>query len=251
MARTRAWGARGRRFESCLSDTMPTRVASELRQLLQKLYTAPQYQSYFPISINWNQGEFLVQLLKQYRPKRVLELGSGYGISAIWIQLGLPTTSKHVSVDPWAEHPALIKKALKSTKHILTTQFTSQQYLAKLETQKNQPKPDFIVMDADNRFDGCISDFYFANHLQKPGDVIIMRNCWNPSVRMAARFVVTNLPYRLVGVPSVINWWMQHLHSIGLGWLLYHTTKRYTAEWVVLEKTASDTRPWHHFRRFW
>lgn len=221
-----------------------------LIRLLKKIYGSARNQELFPASINWQQGLYLSELLRKLQPRNILELGSGHGVAALWIQSAIPAVTKHISVDPWTEYPPEVLTALKKTNHTLITTHTSQQYLADLETKSTGLKPELIILDADNHFDGCMADLYFATKLLRPGGHLVVRNCWNPSVRLALRFGITNLPYRLEGVPSFVHWWIKHLSRFGLGWVLYHTTRHYTAEWCVLQKTAADTRPWNHFQQF-
>ena len=221
-----------------------------LIRLLKKIYGSARYQELFPVSINWRQGLYLSELLRRLQPKNILELGSGHGVAALWIQSAIPTATKHISVDPWTEYPQEIRIALKKTNHTLITTHTSQEYLANLGKKSLKTYPDIIVADGDERFDGCMADLYFATKLLRPGGHLVVRNSWNPSVRLALRFAITNLPYRLEGVPNFVHWWIKHLSRFGLGWVLFHTTRHYTAEWCVLQKTAADTRPWNHFRQF-
>lgn len=220
-----------------------------LTSLLTGIYSATNTQQLFPISINWQQGNYLAALIQQHNPRAVLELGSGFGLSSIWIQSALSSRSSHTAVDPWAEHLPKIRAALSKRHYKLITAYTSQEYLARnLSTLKE--KIDFIFMDADNRFDGCLTDCYFANQILKTNGILVIRNCWNPSVRRVCQFMLTNLPYHLVGVPSWINWLIKHMPTHGMGWLLYHTTLRYSAEFCVLKKTATDNRKWNHFATF-
>lgn len=217
--------------------------------LLQDLYTQPTSPQLFPISINWQQGQLVADLITQYHPNYILELGSGFGISSLWIQSATTQQSTHCAVDPWATHLPKIKKALKHSKYRLETDYTSQEYLAQNLTYL-KGKLDFVLMDADNRFDGCMTDCYFTNQALKTGGVLVLRNSWNPSVRRVVQFMLTNLPYELASVPRWVSWLIKRMPQVGRGWLLYHSTRHYSAELCVLVKTAVDNRAWNHFKPF-
>lgn len=220
-----------------------------LISLLNNIYSAEETHQLFPISINWHQGKYLVTLVRQRNPQTVLELGSGFGLSSLWIQSALSSQSTHIAIDPWANHLPKIKAALVTRRYKLVTTYTSQEYLARNNSALKE-KLDFIFMDADNRFDGCLTDCYFANQALKTNGILVIRNCWNPSVRKICQFMLTNLPYRLEGVPHWVNWLIKHMPIVGMGWLLYHATQQYSAEFCVLKKTAADKRKWNHFKSF-
>ncbi len=220
-----------------------------LKNLLKSIYTEPVSPSLFPISINWQQGTYLASLVGAYNPKTVLELGSGFGVSSVWIQSKLARKSTHIAIDPWAEHLPEIEKVLAHTNYSLVTSATSQEYLARMDHARKQ-KVDLIFMDADERFDGCLTDCYFSNRILNENGLIVIRNIWNPSVRRVCQFVITNLPYQLIGVPLWINWWIKHMPPLGNGFIIYLATRFYSAELCVLKKVNADLRPWHHFRPF-
>lgn len=220
-----------------------------LAAILKKIHTDPVRQHYFPISIHWQQGTFLASLIRKFQPKFLLELGSGYGVSSLWIQSALLPTSTHIAVDPWATHPPDIRTTLKNRRYSLVTSHTSQEYLAR-NARRLRGKLDFVLMDADERFDGCMTDVYFVNQIMMTGGLLIIRNAWNPSVRKMCQFILTNLPYHLVGLPTWATWLFRFAPFIGVGLLLFLLTRWYTAEFCVLKKTGPDKRPWNHFKNF-
>lgn len=218
-----------------------------LMAVLHKLYTLAQHTHLFPIAISWHQGTFLTALVNQIKPTHLIEIGCGYGISTLWIQASSHIPKQHTVVDPNAEPLPIIKKHLAKKCSFITT--SSQQYLAKLEQQKN-PGIDCFFMDGDERFDGCLTDCYFANRILPVGGHIIIRNIWNPAVRRACQFMIKNLPYELPLASSWQQWLIAHIPTPLLGTLLYYVTTQKMAGLLVLRKTAPDTRPWNHFSRF-
>lgn len=225
-----------------------TNTQSPLK-LVERFYALSKYAYLFPISISYRQGLFLHNLLKKHAPKKVLELGSGYGVSSVWIQTGITPSCTHIAIDPWASHIPEISEYLKQRNYSLIRTATSQEYLAK-NCKKLTGSVDLFFVDADEHFDGCLTDCYFANRILKTNGQLIIRNCWNPAVRRVCQFMLKNLPYRLHGVPKWLNWLIINIRPIGMGWLLYHSTHHYTSGLCILEKTGPDDRPWDHFRGF-
>ncbi len=220
-----------------------------IEELLHKIYSHKKFEHYFPISINFHQGSYLRKLINQLKPKTIIELGCGHGVSTLWIQSASHTPKQHHTVDPTVQSKQLAGHAYFKTNHQIITNLTSQQYLAMLDKKKHSA--DFIFMDADERFDGCMTDCYFAFRVLEQNGHLVIRNLWNPSVRNVCKFLIMNLPVRPIGLPTWYTRLIAHSPAPVLGTLLYFSTKMYSAEFLILKKIATDQRNWNHFIKFY
>ncbi|MBM3838928.1 MAG: O-methyltransferase [Verrucomicrobia bacterium] len=119
-------------------------------------------------------GEFLRLLVKAARAKNVLELGTSYGYSAIWISLGLEETGgKLTTLEILSERIALAKK------HVSQAGLSHRVTFKEGDAHKIVPALegpfDFVFLDADK--DGLM-DYFEKLYPKKlvPGGIIAVHN---------------------------------------------------------------------------
>lgn len=219
-----------------------------ISKLLQKIYSDATFaknisEDIFPTSISLEQGQFLSEFVKKNRPDTVIELGLGYGISSLWINLKYKP-KKHIIVDPFRLQTKneVIYQLIKKQQHIqLVENNISQVFLANFYNKGK--KADMVFIDADENFDAVITDLFFVTKILKNNGIVIIRNLWNPSVRKAILFFLRNLPYR------VDDFFKIHLLPPFLGEkILQHKFGK--LDFVILRLYEKDQRRWNHFVNF-
>ena len=167
---------------------------------------------------------------------RTIEIGLGYGISALFVCEGLlangPATAHHVVIDPHqatrfagcglqfldeAGVMAMVEH------HDEESQIALPRFLSEGRTF------DLAFVDGNHRFDGVFLDLVYLGRLLIPGAVVFVDDFQLASVARAASFCLTNLGRTLEEVSTADD---RH-------------------PWAVLRtSTAPDTRPFDYFMDF-
>lgn len=224
------------------------------RKLLQKIYSDTRFAQtisakLFPIAISRTQGEFLRSFIETHKPETIIECGFGFGISALWFLSSRHQPDKYYIVDPFREHSRgaeMICAYVRAHSHVqLDDTQTSQQFLAEFE--KSGKKVDFIFNDADERFDGLMSDMYFSTRILSVGGHVIIRNVWNPSIRKVILFCIKNLPYDTPQFTRFERFLIEHIPYFGERQLRKRIGE---LDFIILRLREVDTRDWNHFVSF-
>lgn len=185
----------------------------------------------FPVAISAEEGEVLRTWVVQEGATHTIEIGLGYGVSALHICEGLvandPAAARHVVIDPFqsdrfanAGLQVLRRAGVISLieHHAEPSHFV----LPRLLSAKRQF--DLAFVDGNHRFDAVFVDLYYLGLLVRRGGVIILDDYDLPGIRRAVAFFVANL-----------NW----------------TIESATPEWVVVRtSTTADVRPFTYFVDF-
>jgi predicted O-methyltransferase YrrM len=190
----------------------------------------------FPVSVSAVEGEALRGWVTRERATRTIEVGLGYGISALFIGQALLSSgaadARHVSLDPYQA----------SRFADCGLQFLDEAGLSELvefhaeESQIALPRFltegrsfDLGFVDGNHRFDGVFLDLVHLGRLVRAGGIVFLDDYQLPAVARAASFCATNLGWSLEEVSPADD---------------HH-------QWAVL-RTAQlpDTRPFDHFVDF-
>lgn len=222
--------------------------------LLTRVYTDPDFakriaQDLLFHSVSYRQGMFLARKMSQYRPRTVVEVGFGYGVSALWIQQADTPPKRHIIVDPDLKsrdrNSPLYMCLTKRTGVRFEGGMTSQEFLAGM--LRNKQKADMIFIDGSELFDSVMTDLYFATKILNTHGIVIIRNLWNTPVRKAVLFYLKNLPYVAEDCPPFSRWVMRHVPMGGeIVFRLFHRRM----DLCVLRITGRDDRPWKHYNPF-
>lgn len=190
----------------------------------------------FPVAVSAAEGEALREWVLREKATETIEIGLGYGISALYICEGLlenaNPTAQHVAVDPY--------QATRFANCGL--QFLEEAGVAELveyHTQESQiALPQFLVearsfqlafVDGNHRFDGVFLDLVFLGRLVRAGGIVFVDDYHLPAVARAASFCLTNLGWTLEEVSPADD-----LHR-----------------WAVLRTSGvPDTRPFDYYVDF-
>ena len=190
----------------------------------------------FPVAIGAAEGAAIRSWVIQERAARTIEVGLGYGISALFVCEGLITNgapdARHLVIDPHQDtrfancglqflDEAGVAGLVEH--HAEEPQIT----LPRLASQGR--KFDLAVVDGNHRFDAVFLDLAYLGRLLRPGAIVFVDDYHLPGIARAASFFLTNL-----------------------GWSLEEVS---TAEdrhhWAVLRtSTKPDTRPFDYFIDF-
>jgi predicted O-methyltransferase YrrM len=232
-------------------------------------------------SISASEGQFLQKLVRQLDPTVSLEVGLGYGISALLIcdALNPRNGTQHIAIDPnqsGAINPnqhnssvgdswggigvANLRRA--GYGEILRL-IEAPSYRALAELEGSGQRIDFAFIDGWHTFDFALVDLFFIDRMLNIGGVVAFDDASWPSIRKVCRFVKTNLAYSVWGVdgsdpePSLKRRFSECL----LRRSPFRTLLRpeviapdssigLVGGCIALRKKADDSRLWDHFVDF-
>ncbi len=192
--------------------------------------------SLFPVAASAAEGEALRDWVLREGATQTIEIGLGYGISALYICEGSlvnsDSTARHVMVDPY--------QAARFSD--LGLQFLGEAGIGEMvehheeESQIALPRLlgearsfDFAFVDGNHRFDAVFVDLFYLGRLVRKGGIVFLDDYQLPGVARAASFFASNLGWTLEEVSAADD-----LH-----------------QWAVLRTSAiPDTRPFDHFVDF-
>ncbi len=164
-----AWVA----VEEYLSDAV-VRPNAALKHAVQSAVDAGMP----PIEVAPNAGKLLKMLVQLSGARRVLEIGTLAGFSAIWMAQGLPDDGRLVTCEYLPKHAevARVNLDMAGIGHKVDIRIgPALETLAGLAEEPTRDGPfDFVVIDADKENDSNYLDW--AIRLGRPGTVIVMDN---------------------------------------------------------------------------
>ena len=190
----------------------------------------------FPVAVGAAEGAALREWVIREGATRTIEIGLGYGISALFICEGLlgngHADARHLALDP---HQAgrfgncglqVLEEAGVAS---LVEHRAEESQLALPRLLGEGRRFDLAFVDGNHRFDGIFLDLVYLGRLLGPGAVVVVDDYQLPAVARAASYCVTNLGWRSEAVSPP-----DHLH-----------------QWAVLRtSSAPDRRPFDHYVEF-
>jgi predicted O-methyltransferase YrrM len=159
--------------------------------------------------ISIEEGQFLQDTIRRYKPKRSLEVGCAYGISSLFIcealkQLG---AESHIIIDPFqlksdpsGPDPGYEGLGLLNLKRAglddIVRFYPQLSYHCLPELERQGTRVDFAFIDGMHTFDYALVDFFFIDKMLTVGGVVVFDDLHLQSIRKLTRFVLRNLPYR-------------------------------------------------------
>ena len=129
-----------------------------------------------PISVTPLQGKFLALLAKLGHARRILEVGTLGGYSAIWMARTLPPDGKLVTLEISSKHAEVAKRSIARAgleNRVTVVVAPAASALARMVADKVEPF-DLVFIDADK--ESSVEYFEYALALSHPGTVIVVDN---------------------------------------------------------------------------
>jgi predicted O-methyltransferase YrrM len=219
-------------------------AAAKVRRVIERLVSGGSavarsdgsIHSLFPVAITAVEGDALRDWVMREGAKRTIEIGLGYGLSALFICEALMASGNaeahHVVVDP---HQATRfsdcgLQFLDEAGAIGLVEYHTQESRVVLPNLLSEGRSfDLAFVDGNHRFDGVFVDLVYLGRLVRPGGIVFMDDYQLPAVARAASFFVTNL-----------------------AWTLEESSPRDSLhQWAVLRTSSlPDTRPFDYYVDF-
>jgi predicted O-methyltransferase YrrM len=190
----------------------------------------------FPVAVYAAEGEALREWVLREGATRTIEIGLGYGISALYICEGLlgnaDPAARHVALDPYqarrfANCGLQFLEEAGVAGMVEHHAEVSEIALPRLLGEDRSFHLTFV--DGNHRFDGVFIDLIFLGRLLRAGGIVFVDDYQLPAVQRAVSFCVTNLGWTLEEA-SVAD----DLH-----------------QWAVLRTSeVPDTRPFDYYVDF-
>ena len=163
----------------------------------------------FPVAASPSEGEALRDCVVRERAARTIEVGLGYGISALFICDGLLTNgaagSRHVAMDPHQDTrfancglQFLDEGGVADMVEFYAAE--SQVVLPRL--LEDRRRFDLAFVDGNHRFDGVFVDLVYLGRLIRPGGVVFVDDYQLPAVARATSFFVANVGWTVEQVSA-------------------------------------------------
>jgi predicted O-methyltransferase YrrM len=189
----------------------------------------------FPVAVNAAEGEALEHWVRSEGATRTIEIGLGYGVSALFICAGLLANGsdvQHVVVDP---HQATrfescgLQLLEEAGVDALVEHHAEESQTALPRFLSEGREFDLAFVDGNHRFDSVFLDLVYLERLVQPGAIVFVDDYQLPAVARAASFCLSNLDWKLEESSDA-----DELH----GWAALRTS------------VGADTRPFDHFVEF-
>jgi predicted O-methyltransferase YrrM len=170
----------------------------------------------FPVAASAAEGEALRGWVVREGATRTIEIGLGYGISALHVCEGLLANAgpaaHHAVIDPYQATRfsdcglQVLEEAGVSglvEHHAQESQLTLPRLLGEARVF------DLAFVDGNHRFDGVFVDLVYLGRLVRPGGIVFLDDYQLPSVARAVSFFLTNLSWTLeeVSTADAYHWW--------------------------------------------
>ena len=154
----------------------------------------------FPVAVSLAEGEALRDWVSREGAVQTIEIGLGYGISALHICEGLLMNgnpdAQHVVFDP-NQSQRFADCGLQVLEEAGIRQFVEHyaefSEIALPQFLKEGRSFDLGFVDGNHRFDGVFLDLFYLGRLVRKGGLLILDDYDLPGVRKAVSFFVTNL----------------------------------------------------------
>jgi predicted O-methyltransferase YrrM len=190
----------------------------------------------FPVAASAAEGEALQNWVTRVGASRTIEVGLGYGISALFACEGLlrngDPTARHVVIDPY--QPTRFRNCglqfLDEAGVTEMVEYRTEESQVVLPRFLSEGRSfDLAFVDGNHRFDGVFLDLVYLGRLVHPGGIVFVDDYQLAAVARAVSFCVTNLGWTSEEVSAGDD-----LH-----------------QWAVLRTSdVRDTRPFDYYVDF-
>jgi predicted O-methyltransferase YrrM len=191
----------------------------------------------FPVAASAAEGEALRGWVVREKAARTIEIGLGYGISALHVCEGLllanaAPVALHAVIDPYqaGRFSDCGLQVLEEAGVLGLVEHHAEESQLALPRLLGEARVfDLAFVDGNHRFDGVFVDLVYLGRLVRPGGIIFLDDYQLPAVVRAVSFFLTNLGWTLEEVSAADD---------------YH-------RWAVLRTSVVlDTRPFDYYVEF-
>ena len=189
-----------------------------------------------PVAVSAAEGAALREWVVREFAIRTIEIGLGYGLSALFICDGLlaigDATARHVAIDPFqaTRFAGCGLQVLDEARLAELVEHRAEESQIALPRLLSEGRSfDFAFVDGNHRFDGVFLDLAYLGRLVRAGGILFLDDYQLPAVARAASFFVTNL-----------------------GWTIEEISARDALhQWAVLRTSKlQDARPFDYYVDF-
>lgn len=177
-------------------------VLAELMVSEQIRFPDGDTTSLFPNSITAPIGFALAKLVKDLRPATSLEIGLGFGISALFICETLGEKAKHVVIDPYQNREVYRGMGLANLEragHLEKVEFHETfSHVALPRLHESGRKFEFAFVDGNHTFDHVMLDFFYVDLMLEIGGLVVFDDVDFPSLKKLCSFIEANRSYEHV-----------------------------------------------------
>ena len=227
-------------------------------------------------NIDREEGEFLVKLIKEYKPKNTIEIGCAYGISSLFICSALEKTENphHTIIDAY-QRGYNKNIGLSNLKKAGINFFELMEGLSEIvlpQLLSEGKKYDFCFIDGNHTFDHTLIDFFYLNRMIDIGGIIVIDDAGMPGINKLIRYILNYPAYQQIGnvkyngspKKEMFNWFIKK--PLGLLSLLLPNKLKHqvfassviasdkklniNSSMIALQKIKNDEREWYWFKEF-
>jgi predicted O-methyltransferase YrrM len=158
----------------------------------------------FPVAIGAAEGGSLRRWVERESAKQTIEVGLGYGISALFVCAGLLANgdgdARHAVIDPHqdTEFANIGRQLLDDAEVSGLVDFYPEESQIVLPLLLGKGRRfDLAFVDGNHRFDGVFLDLVYLGRLVRPGGIVFVDDLQLRSVARAVSFCSTNLEWEI------------------------------------------------------
>jgi predicted O-methyltransferase YrrM len=214
----------------------------------------------FPSGVTWDTGSILYRLVREHTCRRTLEIGLGFGLSALFICQAHQDQGGgfHTAIDPHEDghYQSIGRLNVRragldgALRHVPAPSF---EVLPRLVDAGE--RFDLAFIDGRHHLDFALVDFFYVDKLLNVGGFVAFDDLWVPGIRRVVSFVLRDRAYVLQPVRSDVRrpFW-RTMASTALRILqdplgLHLRVAAIPQNIAVLRKLSEDTRDWRMRRR--
>jgi len=188
-----------------------------LRQVIESLAVDPtivaaldgSVHDTFPVAVDRSEGEALRDWTIREGAVHTIEVGLGYGISALYICEGLLGTGgsdpRHVVIDPHQEdrfRNCGLQVLRDAGVADVVDHYADESQIVLPRLLGEGRSFDLGFVDGNHRFDWVFVDLFYLGRLLRPGGIVFVDDYQLPAIARAVAFFVSNVGWTLEVVSS-------------------------------------------------
>lgn len=227
-------------------------------------------------NVDVNEGVFLQELIRKYKPQQTIEVGCAFGISSLYIcsELEKIKGAHHTIIDGF-QSTVFHNIGITNLKKANVNFFELIEGLSEIELPKllsREKQYDFCFIDGNHTFDHTLIDFFYLNRMLKTGGIMVFDDIGFPAVTKALRYVLNYPAYQYVGnvevsygakrelfnsilkkpLSGVASLFPKKMRNEMFSASIISSDKKLhlNTSMIALQKVKEDDRPWYWYEDF-